>query len=245
MVDGIVARYLSETVKPHPRPFVLEVISLFRPDLRPSTLASYSKRKQTNGKVPRLSDMHEIVDSGSFEVILKTINIFNFLNYVDGQCDSGDSRALELVSSFYSSQYQGWDDTNERMPFLQLATTLVLIAPIFIAATAVSNSEWESLGLSVTDGKLDAYQPLGAPYREPTVREVIDTVAAACSGVRYRLKQRVGAVGIHCSSESGAITFTSTRAVVVFSSTGFVSFLSGLLTGIQQLITKEAFKGAE
>jgi hypothetical protein len=244
MVDGIVSRYLREAAKPHPRPFILEVISLFRPDLKPSTLASYAKGKQRQGKTPRLSSMHEIVDVGSFEVILKTINVFKFLNYVDNQCDSGEKCASAFVSSFYASQYPGWAHTNERIPFLQLATTLVLLTPVFIAATAVSNSEWESLGLAAVNGLLDAYQPLDGPYREPNVRDVIDTVAAACSGIRYRSKQRVGAVGIRCSSESGSITFTSTRAVVVFKSAGFVSFLSGLLSGVRRLIRDEALPGA-
>src|ERR1035441_6107073 len=43
IVDGIVSRYLREAAKPHPRPFVLEVISLFRPDLKPSTLAKIGR----------------------------------------------------------------------------------------------------------------------------------------------------------------------------------------------------------
>jgi hypothetical protein len=244
MVEAIVTRYLSEKAKSHPRPFVLEVISLFRPDLKPSTLATYTKGKKTQPKVPRLSNTHEIVDAGSSEVLLKTINVFNFLNYVDLHCESGERPVSDLVSSFYVSQYGGWADDDQRIPFLQLGTTLVLLTPVFMAATAVSNSEWESLGVSITGGRLDAYQPLDGPYREPTVRDVIDTVAAACSGIRYRSKQRVGASGIRCASESGPITFTSTRAVVVFNSAGFVSFLSDLLSGVRQLIRNEGLTGS-
>lgn len=238
-VEAILESYTSQATKPHPKPFVVEMISLFRTDLRASTLASYTKVKEKTGKVARLSDIHEIVDAGSSEVLLKTINVFKFLNYVDLQCESGECHGSELVKSFYASQYPSATQDTQRIPFLQLATTLVLLTPVFTAATAVSNAEWERLGLTIENGQLETYQPLDKAYERATVRDVIDSVAAACRGIRYRSKMRVGAVGVRCSSESGAIAFTSTKAVVVFNNAGFVSFLFGLLRAVQHLIQEE------
>lgn len=243
MVENIVSRYMSELAKPHPRPFVLEVISLFRPDLKPSTLATYTKGKQAQARVPRFSTMHEIVDDGSVEALLKTMSVFDFLNYVDQRCESGDSAVSKLVSSFYTARYPEWTAEFGRIPFVQIATTLVLLKPVFTAATAVSNSEWEDLGLSLNDGVLADYQPLDGPYRKPTMRDVIDTIVAACKGIQFRSNQRVGAVGVRCSSDSGSITFTSTRAFVVFNPKGFDSFVWDLMSGLRRLIRNEALAG--
>jgi hypothetical protein len=163
------------------------------------------------------------------ETLLLNLNVFRFLDSVDGGYEDDDPLTIDLVQRFYAKYYGGSiREPDEVMPLLTNKTSLVLLTPLFVFGSSIGNEYWDQIGFKIEDDYQITYEDSENGCMPPTLHEVLDVLSDSCRNMVDSL----------CDDRFGAAIFTAGDGIV-FRSHGYqLTFGStvGLGRFIQQYV---------
>lgn len=173
-------------------------------------------------------------------MILKTLNIFDFLQFVDESYENSEGECRRLVECFFQQRY---DSAPKNMPgflpFVQLPTTLPILMITVCFAATIKQEEWCKTGLSIkTEYNVKYYQDTQDQPSETTLENLIRTIRNATAHLPDFIADD-GHAPPNVSFEPGVVTFRSKRPesrVEFADAEGFIAFLSDYLQAIRQLV---------
>jgi hypothetical protein len=174
------------------------------------------------------------------EIILKTLNIFDFLQFVDECCENSDLQSRKLVNDYFHARYgTGSDEMQGVLPLAQMKTTLPILLVTVCFASGIKEEEWSNVDFSIKPQYTLSFTSDSNRINYPKVSEVIRTLRNACAHLPDLVGNNKDRANV--SFDNGCVVFFSlrpkTETEVVFSTQkGFVAFLSDYLRAVRRLV---------
>jgi hypothetical protein len=178
-------------------------------------------------------------------MILKTLNVFDFLQFVDETYEKGDPESRALVERFFWQRHgSAPSDMPGVLPFAQLPTTLPMLTITVCFASSIKQDGWNEVGFSIKpEYQLKYYHGDDDQPAVATVEAVIRTIRNATAHLPdFIADSHQGRPNVSFETETGLVSFysRSPRSRVKFSTgDGFISFLTDYLRAIRRLVTRQ------
>lgn len=174
-------------------------------------------------------------------MILLTLNVFDFLQFVDESFESGDPQAQALIDRYFAHRFGAAPgDMNAALPFAQLYTALPILAIVVCFASNITQDEWNEIQFSIQPEHKIRYRSRNQDA-VPTLEAVIRTIRNATAHLSDFIAEAHERPA-NVSFETGVVSFRSRRpesTVDFMEKDGFILFLSGFLRSIRRLVTKK------
>lgn len=172
---------------------------------------------------------HELSES-----ILKTLNIFDFLQFVDEQYSNRDRSARRLVDSFFQQRYgRPAEEMEGILPLVQLKTGLALLLSVFCYASSLTDQDWQDAGFKLQESYEIEMNSSGACGWTPC--HLTRVIVNACT----HMADSENDLSFHpaLAFDSGVVVFTTQESQVRFTSEqGYVLFLRDWLRAMRRHI---------
>ena len=172
---------------------------------------------------------HELSES-----ILKTLNIFDFLQFVDEQYSDHDRSARRLVDSFFRQRYGCSAEAMDGiLPLVQIKTGLALLLSTFCYASSLTDQDWEEAGFRLQENY--EIEMNSAEVHGWTPCHLTRVIVDACTHMADSEKD----LSFHpaLAFDSGIVIFTTQDSQVRFTSEqGFLLFLQDWLMAVRRHI---------
>ena len=173
-----------------------------------------------------------MTDHDNADMLIKTINIWMFLQYFDELIEVGDEGSTKIVSDFFKRYNLSFEDVQNSglLPLAQLKTTLsLLLVTLFFARWRVDDSRWTAAGMKTAlDYDLDCENP-----PNPGISEIIRTLRNAAAHAFDE-----GNFDYMSFPEGKVVSFQTnrggTKKVTFCTAEGFVDFLQDYIRAIKQ-----------
>ena len=181
------------------------------------------------------------------DIILKTINIFDFLQYIDEGYENQNQMFVKVVDQYYKDRYN-IELINHKglINFAQLKTTLSMLVITVCFASQATDDQWREIGFNFKKEYDIEFKFKGKQKEEPSISEIIKTMRHASAHLPDNLWIRSGSDNVKSNIhfDKCCVCFTSysknskkdENARVTFKSeNGFLKFLSDYIKSIKKL----------
>ena len=174
------------------------------------------------------------------ETLLFNLNIFKFLDQIDGDYESGDTPTIEIVQRFFSSRYHfAKTEVEGVMPFLRDRTTLMMLTPAFTFASSLSDDYWNQIGFKIEESFELELDDRDDAEVVATQHAVLEVLAYACQNLVNSLcDDRFGATIFHC--EDSIFFRTPERQLTFRTANGLGSYIQKFVTALTRAIRENA-----
>lgn len=181
---------------------------------------------------------HELAD-----LLLKTLIVFDFLQFVDEGFEKGDPHARGVVNGFLSikSNPAVRDAILHVLPFVQLETTLSILMVTACFASRIREDGWSNLGLSIKPEYHVRWESPEGTLKSPTFSDVIRTMRNASAHLPDFFSAD-GSAFVNVSFDTGCVSFASQRPrsrLTFETPDGFVEFLRDYLRAVRKLVAEK------
>ena len=183
-----------------------------------------------------------------FEMILKTINVWEFLQYIDELYENNKECGEQIMNGFYQKRHKWTAEyacKGGMLPHAQLKTTLsILLVTLCYARSTVTQEEWIEAGMKENSECYDICIDSNRPRNVETIIRTIRNAAAHCFDNKDRIVFPDGKILSFqtqgkISSSDGASSREYDSRVEFNTADGFIKFVSDYLSAIRKIIKKQ------
>jgi hypothetical protein len=175
------------------------------------------------------------------QMILLTLNVFDFLQFVDELFESGDPQAQALIDRYFAHRFDAAPGAmNAAVPFANLYTALPILKIVIFFASSITQDEWNETQFSIQPEHKIRYRSRNQDT-VPTLTDVIRTIRNAIAHLPDFIAEAHTETP-NVSFETGVVSFRSRRpesSVEFMEKDGFRLFLNGFLRSIRRLVKKK------
>ncbi len=191
----------------------------------------------SSGVLPMQMSRSELAD-----LILKTLVLFEFIQFIDDSYERGELHAQSVVEEFFSKSEARSTCKTYFLPLAQLKTTLSLLGVTLCFASSIKEDEWGAVGFSIRpEFELVFVQKDSVEATGNNVTDIIVTMRNASAHLPDIIQ--AASPGANVSFDECCVSFASWdprgrfRSRVTFrSQRGFVLFLRDYIPAVKKLV---------